>query len=227
MYLSNVLDSFVNQSTNIYKIVISFSIKDPRYVDHSFLYTYREKYKNSFDIHIQSIDEYDFGPNNKIIGAIKYIKNNEITDDYCLLICDDDLIYNKDLLLSYREMLHDNKNIVYTNFKTINPRIKNIVSHVQGADTYTLPKIFFQKINLEDYINYLQLSLRECPDIFYQDDYVISFYLHKYAGIDVKCVKQTKSYNESNILKNAEQLHLHKQINERECAVLKYFNTKI
>jgi ACT domain-containing protein len=224
-YLSNVLDSLAKQTTNIYKIIITTSIKDNRYNNHNILYDYCKKYEKSFEVYIQILDEYDFGSNNKIIGAIKYIKDNKIDDNYCVLICDDDLIYNNNLLLSYREMLCENKNIVYTHFRTDKPRLNNIKHHLQGADTYLLPQLFFEKTKLEDYINYLNLSITNCPSTFFQDDYVISFYLYKYANIDVKPVKNNKSYNESVCLRNIEQLHLSNKLNERENSTIKYFNS--
>lgn len=53
----------------------------------------------------------DYGPITKLLGTLM---NNNISDDACIMICDDDIPYYKDFVkLIYKEYIKD-KNIIYT-----------------------------------------------------------------------------------------------------------------
>ena len=127
-----------NQSVNIDGIVVSTSKVDKRFCNPDIIYYYAKKTTNST---VQILD-YDYGPHNKILGALQFYNTIEDKDNSYVIICDDDLVYTKYIVQSYIDSLSDNKNHIYTHYVT-NNRINNIINHMQGADTYLLtPAVF-------------------------------------------------------------------------------------
>ena len=171
---------------------------------------------------IQTIDE-DYGPNNKILGAIRFyetIPEENKLDSY-IIICDDDNKYDKDITKSYTEsILENNINFIYTHFYSQKCRLKN-ESHIQGADTYLLIPEFFKITTYNQYKEYLDKTISECPESFYQDDYVILYYIHIYCKLLSKTVKKIHGYTE---VCKINQLHLDQKVYDREKKTIEYFN---
>jgi hypothetical protein len=221
-YLNEVLNSWKNQSVNIDGIAISTSKVDKRFYepDINIIYHYAKNQPNST---VQILD-YDYGPHNKILGALQFYDTIEDKENSYVIICDDDLIYTKDIVKSYKESLLENKDSIYTHFVT-KTRLKNI-NHIQGADTYVLTPEFFKHTTFEKYKTYLDETFAECEDCLYQDDYVISYYIYKYCNMTIKTVKKFFSYSHTQSAK-IQQLHLDPKVHERERNTVNYFNKKL
>ena len=218
-YLNDVLNSWKNQSVNIDGIVVSTSKVDKRFCNPDIIYYYAKNQPNST---VQILD-YDYGPHNKILGALQFYETLEGKDNSYVIICDDDLVYTEDIVKSYTDSLSDNKNYIYTHYVT-NNRIKHI-NHMQGADTYLLTPDFFKNTTFDKYKAYLDEILAECEDCLYQDDYVISYYIYKYCNMTIKTVNTNGSYNHAQSA-NIQQLHLDPKVHEREQNTVTYFNKK-
>lgn len=210
--LFKIIDSWNNQSFPIQKIVMTTSLTDKRFTTIDEL----EKYKTG-KVEVQTIEE-DYGPNNKILGALKFYETVEDKENTYIIICDDDNYYNKNTSKSYAESIGENKNFIYTHFKT-QTRLK-FINHIQGADTYMLTPHFLNNVTCEGYKEYLDKTIIECPEAFYQDDYVISYYMHKYLGMKVKTV--TTKYMYEQIIKTG-QMHQDPKLHEREKKTKEYF----
>lgn len=208
-----VINSIFNQTIPIEKLIITTSLKDKRFISLDKLNVYKKD-----NIIIQTLDE-DYGPNNKILGAIKYYETLDNKDDVYILICDDDNLLHKDTVKSYLESLSNNKLFIYTHFKT-EERIKNI-NHMQGADTYILNSKFLNNVTYDMYENYLKKIFIECPDAKYQDDYVITYFIYKYCKLEIKRVITPYLYNST--LK-IPQLHQEIDVHEKEKRTKLYFN---
>ena len=227
-YLNGVITSWLTQYIKPEKIIITTSSLDPRYTSHEIL----DQYKNN-DIIIQILD-IDYGPNNKILGALKFYENLEDKDNVCIIICDDDIIYNEKTIKSYKEYIdkyyNDKDNYILTNFYSPHCRFINKdygLEHLQGADTYILTKNFLSSTTYSDYETYLKDTINNCPDTFYQDDYVISYYIHFICKLKVKHVPSYSCYKHNNNIPIETQMHKDNKINERESNTIKYFNSLI
>lgn len=218
-HLHDVIKSWINQTTKIEKIIITTSEADKRFDSLDVLNTYK-MYPN---LVIQSL-KVDYGPNNKILGALKYyetIDGNK--DDIYMIICDDDNRYYKDINKSYLESINNNKNYIYTQFHTPKFRLKNF-NHLQGADTYMLTPDFFKVTTYDIYENYLKNVITECPEAFFQDDYVICYYIYIYCKLEIKTVMKIQGYTQATKIC---QLHLDPLVHEREKKTIEYFNKKL
>lgn len=211
-----VIKSIFEQTVPIEKLIITTSVKDKRFTSIDKL----NVYKND-KIIIQTLDE-DYGPNNKILGALKYYESLEDKNDIYILICDDDNLLHKDTVKSYLESLTNDKTYIYTHFKT-EERIKNI-NHMQGADTYILNQIFLNITPYNVYEEYIKKVISECPEAQYQDDYVICYYIYKHCNLKIKRVETYHLYN-STI--KVEQLHKEKDVHEKEKKTKLYFSELI
>lgn len=63
------------------------------------------------------------------------------------------------------------------------------------------------------YMSFLDKCLQECPDSFYQDDYVISYYIAKICKIDIKGVNRSLAYQLVHLI---DELHKNPLVHERE-----------
>eukprot|EP01039_Chlorochromonas_danica_P001715 gene1715-1874_t len=99
-----------------------------------------------------------------------------------------------------------------------------IVQHLQGVDTYWLAQQDLQ----EHYNSQLALSLvhvqeivqilhRECPEVFYQDDYLVSFLLHR-AGFHLKSIwmQDNLAIHLEGLSKSLFQMHMNELVTDRE-----------
>jgi hypothetical protein len=210
-----VIKSIFDQSVSIEKLIITTSLKDKRFTSLDKL----NIYKNN-NIIIQTLEE-DYGPNNKILGALKYYESLEDKNDVYILICDDDNLLHKDTVKSYLESLENDKTYIYTHFKT-EERIKNI-NHMQGADTYILNQDFLNMTTYNIYEEYLKKVIGDCPHAKYQDDYVICYFIYKHCNLKIKRVDKFYLYN-STI--KVDQLHTEPDLNEKEQQTILYFKDK-
>ena len=227
-YLNGVINSWLNQTIKPEKIIITTSICDKRYTTHEIL----EQYKSD-KVLIQILDV-DYGPNNKILGALKFYENLEDKENIYIIICDDDIIYNEKTVKSYKDYIekyYTNKDdYIYTYFYTPYCRFINKfygLEHLQGADTYLLTRKFLTSTTYAIYEEYLKNSVEACPDIFFQDDYVISYFIHFICKLKVKHVPPYSSYKKNDSIPNDTQMHIDLKVHERECNVIKYFNSLI
>lgn len=215
-YLQYTIQSWLNQSIPVDKIVISIRqnyknfgvLQSPELVGIN-------SYKSLSDkIIIQVLDGKDHGPNDKIIGALTFYKKNKNKNMH-IIICDDDLAYHVDTVKSYLSENLDKT--IYTHFLTTQ-RLPGIF-HLQGADSYMLPPYFFEKTSISDYIKFLDKSMNECPDIFYQDDYMISYYITMICKMSIQSVTHRLMYQHVHFI---EELHRHPSVHEREQNTIKY-----
>ena len=188
-YLNGVINSWLNQNVKPEKIVITTSTTDSRYTSHEILDQY-----NNDNIIIQIIDV-DYGPNNKIIGALKFYESLEDKDNVYIIICDDDILYNEKTIKLYKEYIekyYSNKDdYIYTYFYSPYCRFINKhyrLEHLQGADTYLLTQKFLSFTTYSIYEEYLKKTITDCSDAFFQDDYVISYFIHFICKLKVNYI---------------------------------------
>ena len=205
-FISKTIESWMNQTYPIEKIVISLT-RDCLLPD----------YKND-KVFYQYVDK-DYGPATKIIGALKYYQDNpEFCNEKYFIIGDDDLYYRKEVCEIYNNKYDKFPDRCLTFFKK-EERLPNIL-HIQGADSYVLPPLFFQKVSLDIYKIFLEKCFKECPESYYQDDYLISFFLSK-IGIQVENIVDRVSYNQVLYI---DELHLHKDVHSRERKTIEYLS---
>lgn len=231
-YLKETIESWLNQSIPVENIIITIPNEykrmnengyDERFVIQWGRIEYWLKfYKN---ISLQVIDR-DYGPNNKVFGALKYFDqlDEKIKEDVNIIICDDDIIYDKDVVKSYAESLEkkDESDIILTHFRGDDIlKIKNInIQHLQGADTYLLTNNFLRNIKLKQYKTYLQKTIYKCPDAWYQDDYVFSYFGVVKGKFRIQTVKNPKGYRIAHLIV---ELHQEKEVHNREENTINYF----
>ena len=224
-YLSDVINSWLKQHIKPEKIIITTSTLDSRYISTEILDNYKKD-----SIIIQTID-IDYGPNNKILGALKFYETLEDKENVCIIICDDDIIYNINTIKSYKDYMDKYRNdFILTHFYTPYCRFVNKnygLEHLQGADTYILTKKFLSMTTYSDYETYLKDTINNCPDTFYQDDYVVSYYIHFICKLKVKHVPSYSCYKNNNNIPIETQMHKDVKINERESNTIKYLNSLI
>jgi len=227
-YLQYTIQSWLEQSVQPDKIVISIretykNFGKLQHIERIGIEMYK---KLSDKIVIQFLDGKDHGPNDKIIGALTFYNNLKLhsklspkLDSIYTIICDDDLSYHKDTIKSYMSEpeLFSSK-IIYTHFMDNKERLPGI-RHLQGADTYLLPPLFFKHTTVIDYLEFLDKSMKECPDIFYQDDYMISYYASIICKFLIQGVKKPCMYNNVHYI---EELHQNPLVHEREKNTVNY-----
>lgn len=222
-HLSLTIQSWLQQTIadQISKIVITIPKISKRFGEYDL--SCLEQYKHE-KIEFQIIDT-DYGPSTKIVGAILYQRAHPELE---CVICDDDLHYHSETLCEY---VNIDKEMCYTHFHTRNflQIIRNRraidYNHILGADTFYLPKKFFETTKKYDYVKYIENMFQNCPDIFCHDDYLISLYLYQYCQIPCKQVKNPKRYQEITI-PNTEQIHLRENNQNAEYNVQYYLKIK-
>lgn len=218
-FLHHVLDSWHRQSVPVESIFVAVSTTDPRYGDESMatLKEYAVTYPKTKIITLCD----DFGPHNKMLGALSCPRD----PDAYVLVCDDDISYGKETVEYYQSSLNERKlsplgTEVLTHFRT-SQRIPG-VPHVQGADTYLLPPLFFQRTTYERYREYLVDTMTRCPEAFYQDDYVVSYYFVVHCGLDIEMTRQYPKYSSKVFI---EPLSRHPDRPKREKKTTDYFRS--
>jgi hypothetical protein len=161
-------------------------------------------------------DEENYGPNDKIVGALTYANTHQ--NPIYMIICDDDLFYHEDTVKSYMDDIKTSKTIIFTHYAIKGERLPGI-QHLQGADTYLLPPYFFEKVTLAEYIDFLDKSSKACPDIFYQDDYMISYYAAMICNMTIKIVSKPLLFRPVHFI---EELHQHPLVHQRERNTISY-----
>jgi hypothetical protein len=224
-YLSMVIDSLYKQTVNIEKIVITIQEKYKRFPNHFIKEQDIQKLKDKYDdkLVIQKIDE-DYGPNIKILGALKYFETIENKNNSYMLICDDDLQYDKNLILSYQKSLEKDKNIIYTHFNRERMFNNEIIHELQGADTFLLIPKFFELTSYCKYKEYLEVTISECDESFYVDDLVIQFYIILYCKLKIFPCTEIKRYA---ISFSIDSLHENRKVKYRNNQTYIYFNKKL
>jgi hypothetical protein len=222
-YLEYTINSWLSQTVPVRHIIISICQEYKHYKENDL--SLLNQYKELSDKIIIQVLNIDHGPHDKVVGALHYrdIEKKEKKEKIYTIICDDDLYYHPETVASYQEMILGQKSpTVYTHFRDETHRLKNI-RHIQGADSYILPPFFFKKTTTEIYTTFLDKCLQECPDAFYQDDYVISYYIAKVCGIDIKGVSRPMSYQLVHLI---DELHQNPLVHEREKNTINYFDSK-
>ena len=220
LFLQKTIDSWLDQTVPVRNIVITVSKTYKNFPKNDLIQL--DRYK---DVIIQVLDS-DHGPNDKIVGALNFANSDSdsnVSNDAYMIICDDDHIYHPRTVESYIESLSVNKDDVYTHFSTPRHRLPGI-HHLQGADTYILPPSFFRSTSRNGYIEFLENCFRECPDSFYQDDYLISYYLAVICKYVIKSTRYPVMYK---IAHQIEELHNYKYVLKREAHTVQYLTAKI
>ena len=225
MYLNIVIDSLYKQTVNIEKIIITIQEKYKRFPGSFIKEEDIKKIKDKYDdkLIIQKIDE-DYGPNIKILGALKYFETIENKNNSYMLICDDDLEYDKNLILSYQKSLNKDKNIIYTHFNRKRMFNKEIFHELQGADTFLLIPYFFELTSYCKYKEYLELTISECNESFYVDDLIIQFYIMLYCKLKIFPCSEIKRYK---ISFSIDSLHENNKVKFRNDQTYRYFIKKL
>ena len=232
-YLEYTINSWLSQTVPVRHIIISVSQEYKHYKENDL--SLLNRYKELSDKIIIQVLDIDHGPHDKVVGALYYrdiLENKtrekketkETKEKVYTIICDDDLYYHPETVASYQEMIPGQKSpTVYTHFSDETHRLKDI-RHIQGADSYILPPFFFKKTTIEIYTAFLDKCFQECPDTFYQDDYVISYYIAKVCGgIDIKGVTRPMAYQLVHLI---DELHQNPLVHEREKNTINYFGFK-
>lgn len=219
LFLQKTIDSWKNQTVPVRNIIITVNKTSKNFPKNDL--TQLERYKN--DAIIQVLD-FDHGPSDKIVGALSFVSNdtNDTNDTY-MIICDDDIIYHPRTIESYISSISNNTDNVFTHFIRNRQRLPGI-HHLQGADSYILPPSFFRKTSVSSYIDFLENCFSECPDSFYQDDYLISYYLCIICKYEIESTRYPVMYKISHQI---EELHNYKYVLKREAHTVQYLTSKI
>lgn len=215
--LSDVLRSWHQQRFPVERVVVSVCTTDPRHKGMEALEPYLTTFPKTV---FQTIDGRDYGPHFKVLGALRYFEGLQEKDNVCIIIGDDDIAYDPGVVGSYLDMMETDNSCAYTHFKT-SQRIPPM-NHVQGADTYLLPPKFLKRTSFQQYKEYLDTILEECPDAFFQDDYVISFFLYHHRQIAVRTVLHHLRYRPVHFI---EAMHRHHKVHEREGNTIRYLKS--
>lgn len=219
-YLDYTINSWLNQTVPVRRIIISVCKEYKNYKENNLVLL--DRYKDFSDKIVIQVLDTDHGPHDKVFGVLCYREKEKEIKQVYTIICDDDLYYQPETVASYQEMIFIQASpTVYTHFADEKCRLKDI-RHIQGADTYLLPPFFFKKTTANMYMSFLDKCLKECPDSFYQDDYVISYYIAKICKIDIKGVNRSLAYQL--LIHLNDELHQNPLVYEREKNTLAYFN---
>lgn len=187
----------------------------------------RETQKNDKNIYDNKIClnvlDNDYGPVQKLVGFLFFVDKNPEYKDYNVMICDDDLEYDRKLSYVYNYELKKSPDACLTTFKK-QVRIPGMI-HIQGADTYLIPSILNEKTDLKSCLTFLDKVFKDCPDSRYQDDYVICFFLNKICGIRTDSIYDYRIYYK--ISHQQEQLHHSREVHKRENNTVEYFKKLI
>ena len=215
--LSDVLHSWHQQSVPVKNVVVTVCTTDPRHKGMETLEPYTTTFPKTV---FQTMDGRDYGPHLKILGALLYYESLQEKENVCIIIGDDDIAYDPGVVGSYLDMIKNDDSCAYTHFQT-SQRVPPM-NHVQGADTYVLPPKFLERTSLQEYQNYLDNILEECPDAFFQDDYVISFFLYRHRQIPVRTVLHPLRYRTVHFI---EAMHRHPNVYKREGNTICYLKS--
>jgi len=216
--LTDVLRSWHHQRGPVEKVVVTVCTTDPRHTGMETLESYTSTFPKTM---FQTMETRDYGAHKKILGALLYYESlQEKDDNVCIIICDDDVSYDPGVVGSYLEMITTDGSCAYTHYEP-SQRIPPM-NHVQGADTYLLPNQFLKRTSFQEYKNFVDNVLEECPDAFFQDDYVISFFLHSYCQIPVRTVLHPLRYKTAHFI---EEMHRHPKRHEREQNTISYLKS--
>jgi hypothetical protein len=204
LHLEKTILSWLYQTVPVRNIIITVCKEYKNFPDSDV--SILNRYKVLSPKIIIQVVENDYGPSDKVVGSLK-IENHTFT-----IICDDDIYYHEDTVLSYKEMIGKDDEI-YTHYYD-----SNRAGHLQGADTYLLTPYFFEKVTLDEYTSFLEKCFIECSDTFFQDDYLISYFLKK-KGFIVKPVTNRLAYTLVHLIN---ELHRHPDVHRREQNTIYY-----
>lgn len=207
-YIDKTLKSLLSQEIQPDKIILS--------IDNATQKADKNKYDDK--IYLNILDK-DYGPVQKLVGFLFFMDKNPEYKDHAIMICDDDAEYDSKLSSLYAEEIKNRPNECLTTFgKQI--RIPGMV-HIQGSDSYIIPSIINQNTNLETCLKYIAKVFKECPSAFYQDDYVICYFLNKVCNIRTDSIYKNRIYYK--ISHQIDQLHHSSQVHKVEADTIIYF----
>lgn len=159
--INKTLESLKNQTLRADKIFINIPIYYKRFpntkVSNNFISKIKEK-----NIEVTRCE--DFGPATKLMGSLNKVKKYK-----CVIILDDDHIYNKNILKILISNFKKNKNC-YSFFSN---KIFNI-DIAQGADSFLINTKFLNGIK-----NFYRIFVEKNKNLFLDDDFWISLFLQK------------------------------------------------
>jgi len=159
--INKTLESLKNQTLRADKIFINIPIYYKRFpntkVSNNFISKIKEK-------NIEVIRCEDFGPATKLMGSLNKVKKYK-----CVIILDDDHIYNKNILKILISNFKKNQNC-YSFFSN---KIFNI-DIAQGADSFLINTKFLNGIK-----NFYRIFVEKNKNLFLDDDFWISLFLQK------------------------------------------------
>ena len=154
--------------------------------------------------------KYDYGAANKIVGAILFKKL--INTKSHVIICDDDIFYNLHTLSTYLNSIKKDDNKCYTPFETYDLYDLGY-NRLCGADSFLLPHVFFELEPKYSFHQFFNFCVSNCPEMFFNDDYIISTYLNK-IKIPVERTSENVCYY--GVVHNINQIHKDEQKQKRE-----------
>lgn len=241
--LNLVIDSLLNNTKKPNKIIITIPKKYLLFDSTTHIIDIK-RYLDSYiknNIVIINILDKDFGPANKYIGISDYIEKNNLikNENFGVVICDDDLIYDNYIIEEYYKHHMNNSRSIFTFYHMSSLTISinnNSVLLIKGADTIFFPKYFFvQNYNpsFKEFVSNGMVDYKDC--CFYTDDYLITAFIF-YKNIHIsslnnksipfKCYKYLPSnyYNDFSISGNSQnkfdKTHTKKMLNN----INKYYN---
>lgn len=190
---------------------------------------------------IQIIElEKDWGPISKFIGVMSVAN---MLDDY-IVFCDDDVRYSSKILDLYGQAWQAVKNrhnvghlgftIFAETYRLLLPTFgkgsttTTYVQHVQGVDTYAIPKAALRECNGDARslcfvaaVQIVEAFHKICPQSFYQDDYIASYLIHT-GDVVMKSIRNVDHtvekfvQNIDNVSKAYFQMHMQGDVFIRE-----------
>jgi hypothetical protein len=193
---------------------------------------------------IQVIEiEKDYGPATKFVGMLYYqhlIHQNTngltILPDYWI-VADDDVRYSPITIAKYQFALQmefgDCVGCGLTHFSEdyrlqyqlsgVDSPVERVL-HIQGVDTYLIPQSILKShytnrmgLHFEVFIRAVNSFHQICPESFYQDDYIVSYLLHR-AGIRMYSVwnNDNMASHVEGVSKSNSQMHMNPNVFKRE-----------
>ena len=220
--LKLLIDSFLSQTVKPDKIIFHFPKKYNLFESDNHLLLFNKLYKNyisegTVDINVLDID---YGPCTKWQGMIEYYETNDlINKNFVSIVCHDDLIYKNYIIEEcLKKHYENNRSIIsgYNNFTKYGNNIRICVDNkmvhlLKGADLCLIPKYFFITNTNPTFKQVIENGLKdkEVKDFIYQDDQVITSFIHK-KRINIISIYDTikekyndnLSYNYNNYMQN-------------------------
>eukprot|EP01031_Cornospumella_fuschlensis_P029937 gene29937-36153_t len=185
----------------------------------------------------------DWGPITRFVGYVNELTTDSYQNCYSpeeekpnfWLVADDDVGYQPNSLSKYiqhllnHDAIYSKKRIVLTNFSrdyrlffkvSESEEDMHIPQHIQGVDTYLLPHlppVSHSSSTLSMTLKILEFFHKTCPETFYQDDYLVSFWLYLF---DYEVISMWSNDNLAihipGVSTEHNQMHMDPKVFERE-----------